>query len=87
MKAYGAFQKGIEDARIGMRYWPVSLLHHSLSAGVNANLLLPIGSRTQETYYNALADSMGKFSIFQLKTESRRILYGRRLVAAYCCEL
>jgi len=74
LSGQGAFQRGIEDARLGFSYWPTVMPQMSL--GINANFIVPTGFRKQETYYDAVTDSMRTLPSFSLKQTAGEIYSG-----------
>ena len=49
LRGYGAFEKGMEDTRLGLSFWPSA---SRLSIGVNGYLIIPTGYRKSQTYYD-----------------------------------
>jgi hypothetical protein len=64
VRGCGAFQQGIEDSRLGLSFWP--RISDRLSAGLNANFIVPTGFRKQESYYDGLHDTTGLLPTFSI---------------------
>jgi hypothetical protein len=74
LRGSGAFQKGGEDSRLGLSFWPEISSHFAL--GVNGNFILPTGYRKQESFYNAGNDSTGVLPAFSLMQSGGEIYTG-----------
>lgn len=64
LSGYNAFQRGIEDTRLGLSWWPAAAEH--VSVGINGNFIVPTGFREQHTYYDPIADSTRVLPAFSL---------------------
>ena len=74
LSGYGAFQRGIEDTRVGLSLWPQ--LHPSFAAGLNGYFVIPTGYRTQESYYDQTADTTVTLPPFSLEQTASEIYAG-----------
>jgi hypothetical protein len=74
LRGNGAFQKGVEDSRLGLSLWPEISSHFAL--GINGNFILPTGFRKQESYYNSRTDSAGQLPAFSLNQSGGEFFTG-----------
>jgi hypothetical protein len=71
----GAFQRGAEDARLGLAFWPL-LYKDKLRAGVNGNLILPTGFREQQAYYDSTANNVVTLPAYTLDQTAAQFSFG-----------
>ncbi len=74
LRGYGAYQRGIEDTRLGLSLWRD--LTPRFSAGINGYFLAPTGFRRQESYYNTATATSGQFPSFSLGQSAGEIYTG-----------
>ncbi|MBU0509241.1 hypothetical protein KKH27_10435 [bacterium] len=74
LSGYGAFQRGMEDARLGLGYWPA--LSPVIRAGVSGSFLIPTGYRSQQQYYVPAADSTYRMPAFSLRQTAGELRAG-----------
>lgn len=74
LSGLGAFQRGIEDTKVGLSCWPKLL--PNFSAGVNGYFLIPTGYRTQESYFDQATDSTHTLPAFSLEQTAGEIYGG-----------
>lgn len=71
-----AYQQGIEDTRLGLLVWPVSIAENRFRCGLNGTVILPTGYRTQESFYDSQADTSGILPPFTLDQTAGEISLG-----------
>lgn len=74
LKGYGAFEKGFEDTRLGMSFWPS--FSSKIAAGINGHFIVPTGYRRPEFYYDAAADTSLVLPAMSLKQTAGEICGG-----------
>jgi hypothetical protein len=72
----GAFQQGIEDTRVGLAVWPLEAFNGKLRFGLNSNLILPTGFRTQEAFYDSTTQGLALLPSFTNDQTAGEILPG-----------
>ncbi|MBI5060305.1 hypothetical protein HZB60_11060 [candidate division KSB1 bacterium] len=76
LSGLGAFQKGPEDSRLGLSYWPINSKDRPLRIGFNSNFVLPTGYRDQELYYDSLSATGGVLPSFSMKQTGGELFLG-----------
>jgi hypothetical protein len=76
LSGQGAFQQGIEDTRVGLAVWPLDMFDGKLRFGLNSNLIIPTGFRTQEAYYDTASQTMALLPAFTNDQTAGEILPG-----------
>jgi len=74
LSGHGAFQRGVEDTRVGLSYWPK--LVPGFAAGVNGYFAIPTGYRTQESYYDQASNSAQTLPAFSLEQTAGELYTG-----------
>ncbi|MCX6601010.1 MAG: hypothetical protein NT025_05545 [bacterium] len=74
LSGHGAYQRGIEDMRVGLSYWPK--LVPGLSTGVNGFFAIPTGYRTQESYYDEAGNTTRTLPAFSLEQTAGELYTG-----------
>lgn len=62
----GAFQKGAEDARLGLNVWPLSYKER-VNFGLNGSLILPTGFRDEQSYYDSTTNAVVHLPAYSLE--------------------
>ncbi len=83
----GAFQKGTEDTRIGLSFWPVRNPNGILEFGVRGDVLLPTGFRTQESYYDSSSGMVKQLPAFSLGQNAGEMTGGMALHPSPAAEM
>jgi hypothetical protein len=83
----GAFQRGPEDSRLGLNYWPLEVKSGHLRAGFNTNFLLPTGFQEQQPYYDSVSARSGLFPAFSTKQTGGELFLSGLWMPASIAEL
>jgi hypothetical protein len=76
LSGFGAFQRGPEDSRIGLAYWPLNTKDSPLRVGVNSNFILPTGYRQHQFYYDSSAAVAAAMPSFSMEQTGGEVLLG-----------
>ena len=76
LSGFGAFQQGIEDTRVGLAVWPLDIFNGKVRFGLNSNLIIPTGYRTQEAYYDTTTQSAALLPAFTNDQTAGELLPG-----------
>ncbi len=87
LSGHGAFQKGPEDGRAGLSFWPVRNPDGLFELGMRGDLLFPTGFRKQEVYYDELSESYQQLPAFSLKQNAGEFFGGLALHPSPAAEL
>lgn len=85
LSGHGAFQRGLEDTRLGLGFWP--RLSRNLRAGASGYFIVPTGYRSQEHYYAAAEDSVHYLPPFSFRQTAGELMTGARWSLSPAAEL
>jgi hypothetical protein len=85
LSGLGAFQKGPEDTRLGLSFWPQFSRHFAL--GLNGYFIVPTGYHKQEVFYSAATDTTGTLPLFSLKQTGGELYAGAAWAIAPAAEV